>query len=205
MSLPVDERLLTAQVYLVKQRNLVLERKKELYEQFRTFALNKLITQGHPFKIKYRAINGDVKKGYKDLEMGEEFFLEYGCFTFDPKTSLLTDYVRTEFRESKRTDNFDELIVTSTKKPRIIRKTKQNLNIATDIERSKVEALIRKKVDNILIGIFKGELSFDDLAFKRLVASNIALEKELQELNTRISAVSIVNGGFGQQDNGKTM
>ena len=89
MNLPVDERLLIAQADLIKQRAVLMDRKRQLYEQFRAFALNKLKTHGQEFQIKFRSINGSLSLKYRELGMNEDFFLIYGNFTFDPKTDLI--------------------------------------------------------------------------------------------------------------------
>jgi len=193
MSLPVDERLLTAQLNLIKEREKVIAQKRQLLEQFRTFALNKLRTCGQPFKVQFREMNGDPKVSYRDLNIGDEFLLKYGSFTFDPKTGLISDYVRTEIHETKISEDFDELIAVSTKQHRVFRELQNTLENVTDLEKKQIEKSIEKKVDTILVGIFKGELRFSDQEFQQLVNMNIALEKELQELNIRINALKIIN------------
>ena len=117
MSLSVDEKLVMTQLNLTSERALLIKRKErlenrklELLDNFREFALNQLKKCGKPFRVRFRSINGDPGLNYDDLEMGQEFFLEYGNFTYDPKRELLTNYERTEFRETKTTEVFDELI-----------------------------------------------------------------------------------------------
>ena len=163
MSLPVDERLVTAQLNLMKDRDRLLTRKKELLSQFRKFALKKIKTNGQPFKIRYRAINGDEQMSYEEIELGQPFFLEYGSFTFEPKTGLLKDCERTELRAIKTSEDFDEFAKTTTSRPLVVRKLQQNIGIAAVIEREKIEKKMQKRVDKILTGIFTNKLSFDDL------------------------------------------
>lgn len=197
MSLPVDDRFVSAQLNLIKQRDGLLKRKKQLLSEFRAFATKKIKTHGTPFRIKYRAINGDVKKYYQDLEIGEQFFLECGSFTFDPKTSLLRDCERIELKAVKTVDDFDEFTKTTTSRPFIIKKRQQNLSLAAEIEREKIAEKMQRKIDKILVGIFKNELSFEDPEFKRLVDATVAIEQELRELNTRIAALDMVNTTSG--------
>lgn len=194
MALPVDERLLTAQYYLIKQKEVLIARKRELYQKFREYALNKLKAQGKPFQVKFRAINGDSKIKFKELEMGEEFFLQYGKFIFDPKTNMITNYIRSEFRGTKTDEDVNKLMTEAKKQLHRFGRIQQTMALSSDLEIAKINEKMQQKVDEILAGIFKGELSFNDPAFNTLVEMNIALEKELQELNTRIAAVSIVTG-----------
>lgn len=191
-----DESLVLAQSNLIKKRELILEQKRQLYEQFKDFALNKLRTHGKPFIVKYRAINGDFKKGYNDLSIGEAFLLEYASFTFNPKNNLLSNYVRTEFRETKTTEAFDELIETTTSRPHIFRKSQQTIMNANNLEKEKIEEMLQKKVDRILERIFSGELVFDSEEFRQLLDENAKLDERLQQLNTRIEALKIVNANF---------
>lgn len=204
MDLPVDERLLMAQFHLTNQREEILTKKRQLYGQFRAFALNKLKTYGQPFQVKFRAINGDVDTKYRHLSMGEDFFLEYGSFIFDPKTSLITNYVRNEFKGTKTEEDFNILVEKEFKKLRRLLEPELSLNNVSPLEKGEVRKMMQQKVDEILLGIFSGKLGFSDPDFKALVTMNIALEKELQELNTRIGALNIINNSSGvtMTDNG---
>ena len=195
MSLPIDKRLLTAQYYLIEQREAVRTRKRQLYEQFRAFALNKLKTHGQPFTVRFRSIDGDPGLKYKEVDMGDEFCLVYGSFDFDPKTNLMTNYIRNEFSGTKTAEDINDLINKTTSNLRQFRKQQQTLDNAAELERIQIERQMQRKVDKILTGIFKGKLGFDDPAFQTLVEMNIALERELQELNTRVAAVEIINSG----------
>ena len=60
---------------------------------------------------------------------------------------------------------------------------------------------MKKKVDKILMGIFKGDLSFSDPEFKELVTMSIILERDLQELNTRIATLDLINSNSGLSAN----
>lgn len=211
MSLSVDEKLVMTQLNLTSERALLIKRKErlenrklELLDNFREFALNQLKKSGKPFRVRFRSINGDPGLNYDDLEMGQEFFLEYGNFTYDPKRELLTNYERTEFRETKTTEVFDELIDKSTSRPRIYKKSQQTKANATELERTKIDNIMNKKVNKLLTGMFLGEISFDDPQFKDLKDSVISvvttineLEIQLETLNTRIEALDIINRSAG--------
>ena len=186
MSLSVDEKLVMTQLNLTSERALLIKRKErlenrklELLDNFREFALNQLKKCGKPFR-------------------------EYGNFTYDPKRELLTNYERTEFRETKTTEVFDELIDKSTSRPRIYKKSQQTKANATELERTKIDNIMNKKVNKLLTGMFLGEISFDDPQFKDLKDSVISvvttineLEIQLETLNTRIEALDIINRSAG--------
>ena len=176
-------------------------RKRQLYEQFRAFALNKLKTHGQEFQIKFRSINGSLSLKYRELGMNEDFFLIYGNFTFDPKTDLISNYVRNEFISKKTEEDFNDLIAKEPGKLRRFLKIQQTLDNARRLERIRINQEMKKKVDKILMGIFKGDLSFSDPEFKELVTMSIILERDLQELNTRIATLDLINSNSGLSAN----
>lgn len=194
MSLPVDERLISVEKNLVAERDKLLTKKVQLLEKFQSFVLNKLKTSGKTFKVEFHAINGNQSIFYNDLNMHDEFVIQCGSFIFDPKTNLLTNYVRIEYRETKTFVEFDDLFNNSKNKPRVFRKFQQPLAKASELEKSRVNEIMQKKVEKILEGIFNGKLRFSEPEFEQLVTENSDLEGQLQEINTRIAALGMING-----------
>ena len=192
MNLPKDERLLMVQFSLTQERKVVMARKRQLFEQFKAFALNQLKTYGEPFKVTFRSINGQPTTKYVDLEMNDDFYLVYGSFSFDPKTNLITNYVRNEFRSKKTQEDISKL---ADGQLIPVREEQKPLESATELEKSRIDKAMNEKVENILNGIFDGKLGFNDPAFKTLVEMTISTEQELQQLDTRIAALDIVNNG----------
>lgn len=211
MSLPLDERLVSAQLGLTSEINKLLKRKRvleqrqeELLEEFRQFALAQFKKNGKPFRVKFRSINGDPGLNYSDLEMEQEFCLEYGNFIFDPKTELMTDYERTEVRDVKIAEDFDEFIEKTTSRPRIFKKAKQKLSNASEVEKTRIQNIMRKRVDKLLLGIFNNEISFEDPKFRELKDANrvlvstiTELENQLKTLEIRRDALEIINRSSG--------
>jgi len=68
---------------------------------------------------------------------------------------------------------------------------------ATEVDMLQILTIREQKGDNIVSGIFKGELSFDDWEFKSLIISAKKLEEAIQTLNNRFTYMK--NGNNGPQ------
>lgn len=197
MILPVDQNMLYMETKLVEEKNAIIIQKQQLLEEFKKYAQKKLKEQGKIIDIKYKLMNNEEDLIFKNLEMGSDFKFERINFSYDPKTDLVSNYSTEVYIGTKKTDSFLENINVQPKRTMY---QDFSLTRARQLDQEKVALQKKKITDKILMGIFQGELVFDDEEYKFLVRKNIALEQEYQRVNKRLNALDITNKNF-QQDN----
>ena len=183
---------------LIIEKGEILNRQIKLAEDFLTYALNKLENNGKAFEVTYRLLNDSETLSYDDLKIGDSFLIKAARFKYDPQTEMIIDYKRMEFREIKQPGSFDDLLAKlnqnkSGAKIRRYFKPRQSVKLATEFEQRKINVMMIKKANKIVKGIFKGDLVFDDHEFRTLIATNIALQKELERIEARIEALNLNN------------
>lgn len=197
MILPVDQNMLYMETKLVEEKNAIIIQKQQLLEEFKKYAQKKLKEQGKIIDIKYKLMNNEEDLVFRNLEMGSDFKFERINFSYDPKTDLVSNYSTEVYIGTKKTDSFLENINVQPKRTMY---QDFSLTRARQLDQEKVALQKKKITDKILMGIFQGELVFDDEEYKFLVRKNIALEQEYQRVNKRLNALDITNKNF-QQDN----
>lgn len=194
MSLSADQKLVQMETTLRKERDEILSKQRQLLNEFKIYALKKLKELGKPIKIQYRSNNGNEDVIYKNLKIGEEMNFGVVSFEYDPKTEIISEHSQRIIKGKKQTENFVENMNMAGNSFTSQKSEPYSLSKASDVDKKKVSEEIEKRINDILRAIFKWQLVFEDDEYKRLVVTNIALVKELERLNTRINALSLING-----------
>lgn len=193
MSLSMDEKLIQMENELRNSRKEIIKRKMQLLKDFRVYALKKIKQSGRPFEVDYSSFNGSETLLYHNLNIGDDINLVIIFLKFNPQTQIISDYSKKVFKGKKQKEDFRENMSMPGNSYDGETREPYHLNCADDIEKALIFKELRKQADELLMRIFKGRLTYDDDEYKRLVATNIALEEELQRLETRINALSLIN------------
>ena len=192
MSLQAENMIVQMQMRLEKDIEQISVKKQQLLGQFRDYAYQKFKQLGKSFKINYSLMNGSSDMKYEHLNIGDNINLMIVSFEYNPKNDIVTEHTTKNFKGKKLVADFVENLARpgnsyggDIKEPHPLSKT-------SDLDRQKVNQEIEKRVNNILTGILKGDLVFNDEEYKRLAITNIALEQEIERLNTRLQALNIV-------------
>lgn len=191
MSLQVDDKMLDLQNQLLASRQDILEQRKKLLSEFTNYAYEMFQKHGLPVFIKYSLMNGSEKLKYTDLHMGERYELKIISLLYVPQSNQLIDYVE-KFQNGEKTDSD---FLANMNKNGLGMEVKQHQDHCFDdakpLDKVKISMERKRIVKGILEGILTGRLVFSDEEYKRLVQTNIAIDKELQRLNARIDSLNI--------------
>ncbi len=193
MTLPSNE-VKTAETSLNIQRENILAKKIQLLNDFRNYAAKKFKQLGIPFEVKYNLINGREDLKFNNLKIGDPMNLDMVKFDFDPKKEIISNYVMTTIIGNKQIEDFEKNMhtkgaFTSCRKKQISNHPIKN---ASPSDQQRLATVIERKVDKLLVGILKGDLVFDDEEYKELIDRNNFIERELKEIETRISVLGSI-------------
>ena len=186
----VDDNLKEMANRLEQERDIIVKKRELLFNDFWKYASMKFKELEPPFQISYSLVNGDENVKFNDLNMGENIKLELFSFTYVPQTSSVTDYIKKEYIGVKLADDFITNIHMSGQG--ISRQSYSSYPKGQISERDnrKINDIIQQKTQEILTKIFNRELSFEDDEFKRLVITNIAIDRELKRIEGRINTLN---------------
>lgn len=193
MSLSMDEKLIQMEANLRNERKEIIKKKMQLLKDFRMYALKKVKQSGRPFEVGYRSLNGSESLLYNRLNIGGDINLVTIFFKFNPQTQIISDYSKRVFKGKKQKEDFRENMSMPGNSYDVETREPYHLNYADDSDKAIIFNELRKQADELLMRVFKGRLKYDDDEYKRLVATNVALEEELQRLETRINALNLIN------------
>ena len=187
----IEDNLFLTDVELIEKKKRIISRKVQLLQHFRNYVLNYLRKKSEPLDVQYELINNDPNICFKNLEVGTKFIYEKISFKFNLQRELTTEYFKYRYVLTKLYDRDGNVKIEDVAKgsdianvkPRAIGRLKNNLSIIPDFERQEIIKRIQLEVDNILRKVFKGELTFNDEKFKKLVQINAYLENELREID----------------------
>ena len=199
MASSVDDKLIELEASLRRQRNDIVNKKIQLLNSFRSYALTKVQEIDRTFEIEYNEINGIENALYTFLNIGDDANVIHIYLKFNPKTGIISDYSKSVFRGKKFKHDYAENKTMPGNSHSVQTKAPHYLKDADDIDKSIISRELNKKTDELLIRIFKGRLMYEDDEFKRLVDINAAIELELQRLDSRIEALSTINGSSDMQ------
>lgn len=193
MGLADDQSMIIMEDRLNAEREEILKQKRQLLQDFRSYALKKLKEMGKPIDISYSTVNDSETLKFADLNIGDDINIEIKGFKFDPKTDMITDYFKKVFSGKKQVPDFDQNVKLpgNTFSRKLI--SPHLISQATECNVRKINEAKEKRVNNILSGIFSGQLVFDDDEYRALVTRNRAIAQELSRLDTRIQALNIIN------------
>lgn len=190
MSLSENERKTILVKSYEKRKEEVEEQRFVLLNKFRNYVLENMKNTNKPLEIRYYLINNEPSLSYEDLKIEDTFTMDLVSFKYDFQTEMIIDYIKNRYQVIKKTEKIEDLPDEYVEGPRTFRKAKQRPTEASMFEQEKIFERIQRKVDAILTKVFKGELTFEDSEFQKLVYENFNLEKELQTLNKTIEALT---------------
>lgn len=202
MSIQIDDRMLDLQNQLLASRQNILEQRRKLLSEFTNYAYEIFQKFGKPVFIKYSLMNNSEKLKYVDLHMEERYALKIISFLYVPQTNQLIDYVEKFQNGEKKDSDFLANMNKNGLGMEVKQHQEHSFDDAQPLDKVKIAIERKKIVKGILEGIFSGQLVFSDEEYKRLVQTNIAIDKELQRLNTRIDSLN-TNEPYSDEESGK--
>ena len=189
MGLEVEERMLDLENQLLSSREEILLQRKKLLSEFTNYAYEIFQKFGAPVFIKYSLMNNSENLKYVDLGMDEKYELKIISFSYMPQSNQIIDYVEKTQSGEKKDPDFLANMNKSGKGMEVRTHQDKSFDDALPLDKVKISIERKKVVKGILEGIFSGRLVFPDEEYKRLVKTNIAIDKELQRLNARIDSL----------------
>ncbi|MBE6144962.1 MAG: hypothetical protein E7169_05250 [Firmicutes bacterium] len=186
----VDENIKEMANRLAQEREIILKKRELLFNDFWKYANTKFKELEPPFQISYSLVNGDENINFNDLNMGEDVKLELFSFIYIPQTSCVTDYIKKEYIGVKLSSDFITNVHMSGQGISRQSYSSYPKELITERDNKKINDMIQSKIQEILTKIFNRQLSFEDDEFKRLVITNIAIDRELKRIEARINALN---------------
>ena len=186
----VDENIKEMANRIAQEREIILKKRELLFNDFWKYANTKFKELEPPFQISYSLVNGDENINFNDLNMGEDVKLELFSFIYIPQTSCVTDCIKKEYIGVKLSSDFITNVHMSGQGISRQSYSSYPKELITERDNKKINDMIQSKIQEILTKIFNRQLSFEDDEFKRLVITNIAIDRELKRIEARINALN---------------